>query len=165
MRKDWGDTHYAWAVRNVLATIDKWNVFHDITKPLEFLFDYEKPGSLVRKEIENIMAQAEEITGNQGLYTNVDFRYRKCFPGLQCVDCLGWISYQTALNAFFGRKLFPDAEIGWNDFKNHHKEAWRIVGTVKRHQIEEKVREYRNGGEFRQFFDQWRNKKSNVKNV
>src|ERR1019366_10517005 len=97
MRKDWGESHYTWAVRNVLAVIDKWNVFHEINRPLEFIFDWEKPGSLARKEIEEVMAQSEEITHSQGLYANVNFRPRKIFPGLQCVDCLGWVSYQLAL--------------------------------------------------------------------
>jgi hypothetical protein len=159
MRKDWGESHYTWAVRNVLSVIDKWNVFHGIEKPFEFMFDWEKPGSLTRKEIEEVMAQSEEITGRVGLYANVNFRQRKTLPGLQCVDCLGWVTYQLALKAFFDRPLVPDAKVGWDDFRHHRKDGWRITGSVKRHQIEQKVREYQLGGEARQFFDQWRTRK------
>jgi hypothetical protein len=101
------------------------------------------------------MAQAEEITNGQGLYANVNFRPRQTLPGLQCVDCLGWISYQLALHVFFDRPLVPDAQVGWDDFRHHRKDGWRIAGAVKRHQIEQKVREYQEGGEARQFFDQW----------
>ena len=76
MRKDWGRFHYTWAIRNVIGAIDKWRPYHGIEKPIEYIFDWEKPGTEPRKEIEDVMEQAEEISGRLGLYTNYTFHKR-----------------------------------------------------------------------------------------
>lgn len=160
MRKDVGQFHYTWAIRNVIGAIDKWKPFHKVDSPLEYIFDWEEPGSECRKQIEEVMAQAEHIASNSGLYSNFSFRKRHQFPGLQCVDTLGWISYQVALRAFCKKPLVPDARIGWEDFRRHRNPHWRVAGTIRRVDLERLVHDYRQNGVSRQFFEEWRASKS-----
>jgi hypothetical protein len=144
----------------MIGAIDKWKPFHRVETPLEYLFDWEEPGSKPRKEIEEVMAQAEHISGDAGVYTNFSFRKRQPLPGLQCVDTLGWVSYQVALLAFYKKPLVPDAEIGWKDFKRHRNPHWRVAGTVKREDLKKVVADYKKHGVSRQFFEKWRASKS-----
>ncbi len=163
MRKDWGRFHYTWAIRNVIGAIDKWRPYHGIEKPIEYIFDWEKPGTEPRKEIEDVMEQAEEISGRLGLYTNYTFHKRRLFPGLHCVDTLGWVSYQTALNVFCKKPMVPDAKVGWQDFRRHDKHGWRVAGTIKRTDLERLVREDKANSISRRFYDEWRSKKAQKK--
>ena len=79
IRDDWGDFHYTRAIRNVIGAIDKWRPYHGIEEPLEYIFDWEEAGSESSKEIEEVMAQAEHVSGDLGLYSNFTFRKRRYF--------------------------------------------------------------------------------------
>jgi hypothetical protein len=161
-----GKFHYSWAIRHVLDWILKWRTYGTTSsKPLEYELDWMKEGDERRDEIEEILAQAEEasiqLTGKSE-FENYNFRHRCDFPGLQCVDMLGWISYQFALLAFCKKPLFTDASVGWSDLERHNKKLkglWRTVGTLKRSELERWVAAEREDARSRKFFDAWETKK------
>lgn len=156
MRKNAGEFHYTWAVRHLVAALEKWRTYRKVSAPFEFVFDYMHKRDKRRAEIEEVMEQGEEIA--PGVYSNYSFRQRERFPGLQCVDVLGWVSYQFALKVFCGKPLVPDAEIGWDDFEGH-REGWRLAATIKRSELERWVKLEKETGVSQPFFDEWHAKK------
>jgi hypothetical protein len=160
MRENAGKFHYTWAVRHLLAGLERWRSFVNVSAPFEFLFDYIKKGDERREEIEDVMDQAESIS--PGVYQNYTFRNRERYPGLQCVDVLGWISYQFALRVYCEKPLVRDAEIGWKDFENFSKrfeQPWRLAAALKRSELERWVKLERETGVSQPFFDEWTAKK------
>jgi Protein of unknown function (DUF3800) len=116
-RRHIGKFHYTWAIRNLIALTDKWKNLGPKLPPLEYIFDWMgKPTDERRKEVETVMAQQEELAeanGTKGEYANYSFRHRQDVPGLQCVDALGWTSYQFALMAFRKTPIHRFAEPAW----------------------------------------------------
>lgn len=172
IRRNAGNFHYTWAVRHLVAGLEKWRHFFRISEPFEYVFDWMKRGDERRAEIEEVMAQGEELAiqnGTPGIYTNYSFRRRQELPGLQCVDVLGWVSYQFALLAFCKKPLVPDAQIGWDDFENHLKYSpdgpWRLAATLKRTELERWIKLEKEKGLSRPFFDAWEAKKSIKKQI
>lgn len=161
MRANAGKHHYTWAVRHLVAGLEKWRLFYKVPGPFEFVFDYMLKSDERRKEIEDVMEQNEHIAA--GVYSNYSFRCRERFPGLQCVDVLGWVSYQFALKVFCDKPLVPDAEIGWDDFEkfsdNHPSGQWRLAAALKRSELERWVKLEQEQGLSAPFFEQWKAKK------
>ena len=145
LKKYWGDFHYTWAVRQFVDYFYNWEP-RLTGAPLEWVFDYMEPSHACRKEIEKVMEQAEDMTGNTGKFTNHSFRRRELVPGLQCADVLAWTSYQSVLREFFGRPLVRDAEIAWVDFAGHLAGKWREVRTVSRVNLQDAVRKEQETG-------------------
>jgi uncharacterized protein DUF3800 len=138
LRRHSGTYHYSWAVRHLIDSLLGWRRLR-VPYPLEYVFDFMKPNDPRRKEIEAVMDQQEdaaEAAGYPGEFKNFGFRERCEIPGLQCVDVLAWISYQTALFEFTKKKLHPDAKVGWRDFDSHLEGKWRIAGTLRRSELE-----------------------------
>jgi hypothetical protein len=166
MRKNAGEFHYTWAVRQMLAALERWRTFFKVSAPFEFIFDHIKKGDSSRKEIEDVMEQGEDLS--PGVYQNYTFRSRERYPGLQCVDVLGWISYQFALKVYCGRRLFPDAELGWDEFENFSKrspQSWRLAAAIKRSELERWVKSEKETGASQPFFDAWNAKKQDIKSA
>lgn len=159
IRENAGKFHYTWAVRHLIAGLEKWRQFYKIAAPFEIIFDFMKKSDVRRKEIEDVMEQIEEL--NPGIYSNHSFRRRELLPGLQCVDMLGWISYQFALHVFCGKPLVPDAVTGWEDFEaySQQRDGWRLAATLKRSELERWIKLEKEQGLSKPFFDQWRAKK------
>jgi hypothetical protein len=165
LRQNAGRFHYTWAVRHLVAGLEKWRRYYKIDAPFEFIFDHMPKGDERRIEIENVMDQNESLT--PGLYSNYSFRQRERFPGLQCVDVLGWISYQFALHVFCDRPIVRDAEIGWDDFESYSqtRDGWRLAATLKRSELERWVKLDKEQGLSQLFFDDWNQKKQSKRHA
>ena len=159
IRENAGKFHYTWAVRHLIAGLEKWRQFYKISAPFEVVFDFMKKSDQRRKEIEDVMEQNEEL--NPGIYSNYSFRRRELHPGLQCVDMLGWISYQFALHVFCGKPLVRGAKVGWEDFEaySRQRDGWRLAATLKRSELERWIKLEKEQGLSKPFFDDWRAKK------
>ncbi|HZZ16989.1 MAG TPA: DUF3800 domain-containing protein [Candidatus Sulfotelmatobacter sp.] len=160
MRKNAGTFHYTWAVRHMLAGLERWRKFFNVSAPFEFIFDHLKKSDMRRQEIEDVMEQGEEIS--PGVYLNYTFRDGARYPGLQCVDVLGWISYQLALKVYCGKRLVRDAVIGWDEFEefsDSFPQRWRLAAALKRSELERWVKLEIETGVSQPFFDQWNVKK------
>ncbi len=120
-RNHFGIYHYTWAIRHVLKFVDQWNFEHNKMRPLEYVFDWMGGAKdKRRKEVERVMEQAEHEAiehKHPGQYTNFAFRNRKDTPGLQCVDLLAWLHYQTVLHDFQGIPRHPLAEIAFQEYE------------------------------------------------
>jgi len=153
-KRYWGRFHYTWALRQFVDYVHNWQRKLSAA-PLEYVFDWEKPGDPVRKEIETVMQQAEDMTGNKGEFKHYTFRRRKELPGLQCADALAWTSYQYALKAFVKKPMTDDANAAWEDFRAHSDGDWRSALTVTRVNLEELVRKERDTGASLTRFRAW----------
>ncbi len=161
LKKYWGKHHYTWAVRQFISYVHDWQR-RKSSGPLEYVFDWMKSRDERRKEIEDLMDQAEEMTGNKGEYSNYSFRHRAEIPGLQCVDALAWISYQVSLLKFYEKPLYPDAKIGWDDFKGHLAGNWRESWAITKANLEKTVKRELQTGESTAKFKAWEAKKKSA---
>ena len=119
--------HYSWAMRAMIAALDRWASISGVTLPFEYIFDWMDPKTqrVARNEIETVMAQAEDQWGKgKGRYTNYSFRRRQDLPALQCVDALAWTCYQRALFAHFDVPIKQIAVDSWNDYYRHMNGNW-----------------------------------------
>jgi hypothetical protein len=161
LRRHSGTYHYSWAVRHLVDSLSGWRRSR-VPHPLEYVFDFMKSSDSRRKEIEMVMDQQEEVAASKGYpgeFKNFSFRDRCDFPGLQCVDVLAWISYQTALFEFCGKKLYPDADTGWDDFDQHLDGAWRIAATLRRSELERWVGDKAAVEHTKKWFADWEKRK------
>jgi hypothetical protein len=111
-----------------------------------------------RVEIEEIMEQAEVLTGSAGDYVNYGFRNRCDLPGLQCVDMLAWISYQSALMVYTKKSFSRDALVGWQDL-DKVGEDWRLTLAVNRDRLAEWAHDEATHGTARARYKLWENYK------
>jgi hypothetical protein len=128
----------------VLEFLDQWRLARK-AEPFEYIFDWMERKDARRKEIELVMEQmqyaAKQLNMSERDYANYSFRCRENFPGLQCVDALGWTCYQYALSSFHNVPMHPLGSIAWNDFVGHlggHGDArdWFVAATVERSKLE-----------------------------
>lgn len=160
VRKNSGKFHYTWAVRHLLAGLEAWRRYCKVKEPFEFVFDHIRKNDERRVEIEDVMDQAESL--EPGIYSNYSFRNRERFPGLQCVDVLGWISYQFALYIYGGKRIVRDAKIGWEDFEDYsdsYPGGWRTAAALKREELERWIKLEKEQGLSKPFFDAWNEKR------
>lgn len=119
LRKYLGD-HFAWAMRHVLPRAQMWRIQTLDFPPYEWVFDWMEKHEPARKQVVNLMEQAEELAQGernvQNDYTNYHFRSRKSVAGLQCADLVAWTNYQFSLKVFSRKPLHPLARIVWDDF-------------------------------------------------
>ena len=158
-----GKYHYTWAIRHVVRYLSGWRFMH--TKlPLEYVFDWMKPGDECRAEIEAVMMQSERGAieeGRAGEFVNFSFRLRKDIPGLQCVDCAAWTTYQYGLLAFRKTPLHPFAEIAWGDFCSRNKphssgpNDWFTAATVTRANLQKWIQDEIKDGKSIKRFREW----------
>jgi len=143
MRPYAGRYHYSWAIRNILNHLEQWRLAHNV-EPLQYVFDWmgEKLKNPRRKEIEDIMDQAEEGAaekGRPGEFAHWGFNRRQDIVGLQCVDALAWCVYQAGLAAFCRKPLVKDAEIAWDDFCEYLDGRWGFDITITRDSLQKWV--------------------------
>jgi hypothetical protein len=89
-RRHFGDHHYSWAVRQLLANLALLYP-PSRTHPRKFVFQWLERKNLARKEIENMMDQMQFISekeGHFGDYSEPHFKKSAGVPGLQCVDAV-----------------------------------------------------------------------------
>jgi hypothetical protein len=150
-----GKHHYTWAVRQVIAWIDKFSV----SPPRRWVFDsMGKPKGERRIEIEDVMQYAGWLARKAGVtgdYLNYEFRSSKDTPGLQCTDAISWVCYQKSLSLFRGIPTHPFSEIGWTDFGGPLAEhGWLAASTILRDNLQRMItREIADGRAFKAFED------------
>lgn len=137
-----GRFHYTWAIRHLMFLIDYWRVKTNNRHPLQYVFDWMGgPGDERRREVEDVMAQAEaaaNATGRHGDYTNYSFRRDQDIPGLQCVDAIAWTAYNQSLLAFSGRPPHPLANESWRDYGGHlGPNGWLRAVTMTRERLQD----------------------------
>ena len=171
-----GKHHYTWAIRQVVAELQAWRIGHHIEAPLEYVFDWMKKGDQCRNEIETVMEEAERITcenGTIGDFTNYSFRHRSEIPGLQCVDCAAWVSYQYGLLVFRNKPLHPFAALAAADWHGRDDDGrlrsrrsdWFSHGTVERHNLAEWVAKEMADGISIARFKRWEQEKQSAKTI
>jgi len=161
LRQPSGNYHYSWAVRHLVDFLHGWRLKNNVSNPLDYIFDSMKKNDERRKEIEAVMDQQGEATaslGFSGEFKSFDFRNRKEFAGLQCVDMMGWISYQYALFVFCGRKPSSDAQIGWEHFEK--QSGFRLAVALKRSELERWVSDPQAVEHTKKWFLGWEAKKT-----
>jgi hypothetical protein len=168
-RKHSGKFHYTWAIRHILAHTVQWRLSRSIKHPLEYVFDWmgEKRKNLRRREIEDVMDQAEEDAASKGRigeYANWSFRCRTDIPGLQCVDALAWCVYQYGTMVFCKKPLITDAKIAWDDFSTYLGGKWQFDVTVTRENLKKWVEQELADGASMEKFKAWEERKLAGKN-
>jgi len=152
-----GKYHYSWAVRTVLAFIRDWAAISNVVEPLEYIFDFMGEESASnRKEVEDILAQAEEESarsGRPGMYTHYDLNRKRCeLAGLQCADVLAWTCYTQARWAYLQTPLTKLAIDCWEEFRMFRSETWLYAASIQRVHLEEWVaRELKDGRSVERF--------------
>jgi hypothetical protein len=132
--------HYTWAVRHVIREIEIWRRDRKIIEPLQYIFDWQDPGSDSRDEIDDLMGQACEWQKEPFYH---DFKMRKHIPGLQCVDLIAWLTLQLGLNNFHAKSFHGLALECIEDFENYYpygmvpvNKKWFQVPTIQRSALE-----------------------------
>jgi hypothetical protein len=102
-RKSFGMEHYTFAVRICLGQVTTWRTKSYNRLPMQFVFDWENPGSRKRSEIEALF-QTMHPSWEQHLGAGKDdysFQKKKEVKPLQAADILAW-----QMNNHM-RKIFP----------------------------------------------------------
>jgi hypothetical protein len=164
MRKYFGQHHYSWAVRHLLANLD--HLYPPTpTCRREFVFQWLERNELARKEIEEIMDQMQFISekkGTTGDYSDPHFRKSADIPGLQCVDAVSWVSYQYALHLFKKTPLRRFVPESWKEFEGHLGiSGWLRAVTIRRENLERSIAEAVPDPTAMQFFKEWEEYKRN----
>lgn len=164
IRKRAGMFHYTWAIRSLITRLRLWRREFSPDHPLEYMFDYmgEAKRNQRRKEIEDLMDQAEDAAsrrGESGEFTNWGFRRRCDIPGLQCVDVIAWAIYQHGLLAFTRKPPHADAVTTWNDFSKYRGGRWGFDTTVTRDNLQKWVDAELEDGASLKAFDEWEGRK------
>jgi hypothetical protein len=154
-----GRHHYTWAVRQLIAYVDKWRA--SISRPpLQFIFDsMGKTSDPGRKEIVNVMSQNEDDAANQGGvvgdYSNYSFRCRQFTPALQCVDAIGWTCYQHALLLFCKTPLHRLAGPAWTDYGQHRgMDGWLKAFTLTKPRLQKWLKDVLADGRFKKWHEE-----------
>jgi hypothetical protein len=139
-RHIFGNYHYTYAMQNLVSLLDQWAAPNGVEHPLEFIFDWIDPRTQKpeRVEIENALARSEEARPGRfaGHYS---FRKRKEWPGLQCVDLVGWTCYRFALNTFEKTPLSALQADCLQDFDSYRDGRWLTAIGQTRQQIQDSV--------------------------
>jgi Protein of unknown function (DUF3800) len=155
-----GRSHYTWCVNHLIGFIEGWRSRPPIVRPVEYIFDWMEPKDERRIEIQSAMAQAEYFSKERGLrsdgFSNYSFRRRETIPGLQCVDVIGWTSYQYGLHSIFKTPLQPFAQQSWKHFKGGAaKYGWLQAVTVTKANLQNWVNLETGDGSTLELFRKW----------
>ena len=110
-------SHYTWAIRQVVTSIEVWRRCRKIKEQIQYIYDWEDIGSLERFEIDEVMAQSGEQLNERPQH---DYRERKNVPSLQCADFMVWLSYQLGNDNFYQTPLNPLASDALKDLENYY---------------------------------------------
>ena len=160
--------HYTWAIRSLLSHAEQWRLSRQIPHPLEYVFSWmgEKRHNTRRREIEDLMDQAEEENKEEGHASEFEhwsFRRSQDLPGLQCVDALAWSVYQFGLLAFCKIPLSKDAKTAWADFGTYLDGKWGFDIAVTRTNLQRWVDAEIADGRSVKKFAEWRERKRAAK--
>jgi hypothetical protein len=113
IRDHYGNEHYTFAVRMCLLQIYMWREQSCNSLPMQYIFDWETPGTPKRIEISRLMETVhEKLRPMFGLDTGgFSFQHKEVFKPLQAADILAW-----EMNAYIP-KIYPDGE---SDFDKVH---------------------------------------------
>jgi hypothetical protein len=155
-RKVLGKDHYSWAMRQLIAFIDKWFVSKIQRK---WLFQWMEPRDQKRNEVEIIMEQMQWISERSGIagdYKNHTFRKSDNTPGLQCVDAISWVCYRYADFLFSKKPLHEFAAVSWHDFQGDlGEEGWLVATTIVREKLEKSIKKALEEGKATKFWEEW----------
>jgi hypothetical protein len=164
---DWracfGGHHYTWGLRHALARIYDWRVGKPIP-PLQCVFDWMgKPSDPRRKEIEEVLEMAELMSLEDGRapgeFTNYSFGHLRDIAGLQCVDMVGWISYQVGLRNFglTTKPVYPFVQQAESIFQSGKGNI--LIFTVTRENLADWFGREKNFERTQRFIRTWRQRK------
>jgi Protein of unknown function (DUF3800) len=157
-----GKYHYTWAVRQVISLVDQ--LFPP--KPArEFIFQWLERKNTARKEIEDVMDQAQWLADKEGVrgdYADPHFRESDDRPGLQCVDAIGWICYQYSLLLFRDTPLRKYVDESWRDLEAH-RDGWLMASTILRGNLQKMIQNHLSDGKAMAFFKEWEEHKKEQK--
>lgn len=170
-RKYLGNTHYGWAVRQLLANLSTLCPVKSDSRR-EFIFQWLERHVPARIEIEDMMDQMQFISEKEGVpgdYSDPHFRKSAGIPGLQCVDAVAWVSYQYALHVF---KIYPEKPLAkfvaesWKEFEGHlGTEGWLKAATLRRESLERSIKKAIPDGKAAQFFKEWNEYKMRIRQL
>ena len=151
IRDHYGNEHYTFAVRMCLMQISEWRAKSLISLPMQYIFDWETPGSPKHAEISAMMSNVHErLRPLFGLDAGgFSFQRRQFSKPLQAADILAWqmnryipriypqgeINFD-ALHAGF-RILRKDQEMNIGYFSESNMQAWinRILGYEEKYGV------------------------------
>jgi hypothetical protein len=161
-----GMHHYTWAIRHTLKHIVQWRIVSKVSKPLAYVFDSmgkNKKNNIPRKEIEDVMEQAQEDAASKGVpgeYDDWGFGNSRILPGLQCADLIAWTTYQYGLFAFRKIPLGEYAEIAWGDFSLPAAGSeWMFAVTVTQNNLKRWIDVEMEDGTSMKKFAEWKERK------
>jgi uncharacterized protein DUF3800 len=132
-------SHYTWAVRQVVTSIETWRRIRKIEEQIQYIFDWEDIGSQERLEIDEVMGQFGEHLNEKPQH---DFKERKRVPPLQCVDFIAWLSFQLGNENFYQVPLNPLAIEALKDLEDYYPagncqqfKKWFQVRTIQRNEL------------------------------
>jgi hypothetical protein len=163
-RIHFGKHHYTWAVRHLMKFLDQWHLTDTkvVPPPLQYVFDWMgNRKDERRQEVELVLEQAESVAVEHGLpgyYTNYNFLHRKEIAGLQCVDAMGWVCYQTALQNFRGVPLHSLAEAAFKEYEKRPRMLHAV--TVTRVNLQKWIVMEMEHPKAIELFEKWDKKKS-----
>jgi hypothetical protein len=106
IRDHYGNEHYTFAVRMCMLQIYLWREKSFNSLPMQYIFDWEKPGSPKHAEITKLMSTIhEKLKPMFGLDAGgFSFQHKEQFKPLQAADVLAW-----QMNAYIP-KIYPEGE-------------------------------------------------------
>ena len=106
IRQHYGNEHYTFAVRMCLIEIWQWRERSSISHPIQYIFDYEKPGTPKHAEITKLMGGMHPTWQSLfGLDTGgYSFQSKRAFKPLQAADILAWQVHN------YMPKIYPENE-------------------------------------------------------
>jgi Protein of unknown function (DUF3800) len=132
-------SHYTWAVRQVVTSIETWRRIRKIKEQVQYIYDWEDIGSQERFEIDEVMGQSGEQLNEKPQH---DYKERKKVPSLQCVDFMAWLSFQLGNENFYQVPLNPLAIDALKDLENYYPagkcpqfKKWFQVRTIQRDEL------------------------------
>lgn len=121
LRKDAGEHHYTFAIRNLVGRMESWREENGIREPTEYIFDRETKGPR-KKEIESVFEQAENEDNclhRYGIYKGGhSFRDKEVVTPLQGADIFAWCAYQRFVTDRPVKKIAKETFNYFNEHKN-----------------------------------------------
>jgi hypothetical protein len=113
IRDHYGAEHYTFAVRMSLMRISEWREKSLISLPMQYIFDWEEPGTRKHTEISALMSNVhEKLKPLFGLDNGgFSFQHKNCFKPLQAADILAW-----QMNSYMP-KIYPQGETNFDQLK------------------------------------------------
>jgi uncharacterized protein DUF3800 len=153
-------SHYTWAVRQVVTSIETWRRIRKIKQQIQYIYDWEDIGSQERFEIDEVMGQSGEQLNEKPQH---DYKERKKIPALQCADFMAWLSFQLGNDNFYQVPLNSLAVEALRDLENYYPagkclrfKKWFQVRTIQRAELRLWASKEANNPQTIKHFADWR---------